>query len=170
MHTNTLSTRTHQAHQVHQVHKANLSTLSTRMHALSTKSARMCVCVGRFAPELTPKDFDDSMRCFSNIAKYHQFEWLAETVRWIREGARCSHAHRQRTRTDNARAYTHTRTHTRTHAYDGCTSVPRTMHNANHAHTHAHNTAGRQKAAPWPDYEVLSAPISAPRCLISPAN
>jgi len=44
-----------------------------------------CQCSGTYQVETDPKSFDLSMQCFANIAKFHNFPWLAETVRFIRD-------------------------------------------------------------------------------------
>ena len=46
--------------------------------------AAYCPCSGAFANEITPEAFDWSMKGLENIARYHKFEWLLETVVWIR--------------------------------------------------------------------------------------
>jgi hypothetical protein len=51
----------------------------------ATNMAKYCPCSGQFVNTTSPKSFDTLLRTFSNIAVYHQFGWLRETVDFIRE-------------------------------------------------------------------------------------
>jgi DNA polymerase epsilon subunit 1 len=47
--------------------------------------AKFCPCSGHFVNSFSPQQFDASMRTFANIAVYHNFAWLLETITFIRE-------------------------------------------------------------------------------------
>jgi len=46
---------------------------------------RFCPCSGHFVNTVSPQQFDAQMRVFANIAVYHGFEWLKETITFVRE-------------------------------------------------------------------------------------
>lgn len=42
-----------------------------------------CPCSNVFLHDVKPADFQKSLKCFKNIAQFHGFEWLNETVDWM---------------------------------------------------------------------------------------
>jgi len=50
-----------------------------------TNMAKYCPCSGQYINTTSQREFDRLMRTFSNIGVYHQFNWLLETINFIRE-------------------------------------------------------------------------------------
>ena len=47
------------------------------------KLADYCKCSGRYVNSEAPERFRSSMQVFSNIAEFHRFGWLADTVSFV---------------------------------------------------------------------------------------